>query len=107
MTFRICPGSHECRMGLGLTREIASSIVQKMGPKGENLVWAMSGCPNSCAQPQLADVGVVISRLDNVTTGDRHPRFDILRGGTGEAFARPVATYLTFDELVVEVERLG
>lgn len=107
MTFRICPGNHECRMGLGPTRDIARSIMDRLGPAAEKLTWAMSGCHNSCAQPQLAEVGVVISGLDKDAAGERHPRFDMLRGGSGEAFGQPVATGLTLEELLDAVERLG
>ncbi len=107
MAFRICPGNHECRMGLGPTRDIARSIMDRLGPAAEKLTWAMSGCHNSCAQPQLAEVGVVIAGLDKDAAGERHPRFDLLRGGSGEAFAQPVATSLTLEELLDAVERLG
>jgi ferredoxin-nitrite reductase len=107
MTFRICPGNHECRMGLGPTRDIARAIMERLGPVAEGLAWAISGCPNSCAQPQLAEVGVVISRLEKNEAGERHPRFDLLRGGREDAFAAPVATNLAVEELLAEVERIG
>ncbi len=106
MTFRVCPGNHECRMGLGPTREIARSIMEQLEPAAEKLTWAMSGCHNSCAQPQLAEVGVVISGLIKDASGERHPRFDLLRG-TGEPFARPVATNLTLEELLAAVKEIG
>ncbi len=106
MTFRICPGNHECRMGLGPTRDIARSIMDRLGPTAEKLTWAMSGCHNSCAQPQLAEVGVVISGLDKDAAGARHPRFDLLRDGSGAAFAVPVATNLTFEELLTAVAEI-
>jgi ferredoxin-nitrite reductase len=105
--FRICPGSHECRMGLGPTRDIAHDITERLGPAAESLTWAISGCPNSCAQPQLAEVGVVISRLEKDAAGERQSRFDLLRGAAEEAFAVPMATNLSLDELLAEVERIG
>ena len=89
VTCRVCPGSHECLVGLGPTREIAAELVAKLGPAAVKLIWAISGCPNSCAQPQLADVGIVISRL--VNEGDeRTHRFDLYRRDGSGAFAETV-----------------
>src|SRR6185369_16531761 len=77
--FRICPGSHECIMGLVLTRDTARIILAAMGAEAEALSWAISGCPNSCSQPQLADFGVVVSKLVPGDDGQRSPRYDIYR----------------------------
>jgi sulfite reductase beta subunit-like hemoprotein len=49
--------------------------------------WALSGCSNSCSQPQLADVGIVASRLTADADGQKAPRFDLYRrqnSGLGE-----------------------
>ena len=47
VTCRVCPGSHECLVGLGPTREIAAALVAKLGPAAVKLTWAISGCPDS------------------------------------------------------------
>ncbi|GFE59102.1 nitrite/sulfite reductase [Geobacter sp. AOG1] len=106
VTFRICPGSHECIMGLTPTRDVAREVIDAMGPVAESLTWAISGCQNSCSQPQLADIGIVSSRLVTGEDGQRSPRFDIYRaqeGGlgikTGEALDK--------DALLAELKRLG
>ena len=105
-TFRICPGSHECIMGLTPTREVAREILSAMGPAAETLTWALSGCQNSCSQPQLANIGIVSARLVTGEDGQRTPRFDIYRdqnGGlgvkTGEGLERGA--------LLDEIRRLG
>ncbi len=103
---RVCPGSHECRMGLSATREIAAEIRNQMGTQGRELSWALSGCPNSCTQPQLADVGVVTSSLPKDQQGLRTPRFDLYRrsgGGLGEAVEKGLA----LDELCSKVREIG
>jgi len=105
VTFRICPGSHECRMGLGPTRDIARAILERLEPGVEHLAWAISGCHNSCSQPQLAGMGVVISRLAHGEDGERLPRFDILRSRSGEPFAVVAEENLTLDELLQAVGR--
>ncbi|MBP1728987.1 MAG: nitrite and sulphite reductase 4Fe-4S region [Deltaproteobacteria bacterium] len=106
VTCRVCPGSHECLVGLGPTREIAAELVAKLGPAAVKLTWAISGCPNSCAQPQLADVGIVISRLVN-EEGERTHRFDLYRGDGSGAFAAVVGQGLSREELLKAVAVIG
>ena len=36
-TFRICPGSHLCRVGLSPTRDVARAIIDSMGPSARAL----------------------------------------------------------------------
>ena len=103
---RICSGSHECRMGLTATRELAGEIRTHIGEQGQKLSWALSGCHNSCTQPQLADVGIVTSSLVKDAQGERIPRFDLYRrddGGLGNIVERS----LTRDELVGKVKAIG
>ena len=106
VTFRICPGSHQCRVGLSPTRDVARTVIDSMGPAARNLTWALSGCHNSCTQPQLADVGIVTSSLTTGDDGERTPRFDLCRlneEGLGTVGAR----YLTLDELCGKVREMG
>ncbi len=79
ITFRVCPGSHECRMGLAATRDVAGELVEHITAAGQKLSWALSGCANSCSQPQLADVGILASRLTADAEGQKTPRFDLYR----------------------------
>jgi sulfite reductase (ferredoxin) len=104
-SFRVCPGSHECRMGLAPTRDLAAELVDLLGPQGMKLGWALSGCPNCCAQPQLAEVGIAVSRLVNLE-GERTPRFDLYRR-TGAGLGEKVQEQLTFAELAEQVRQLG
>jgi sulfite reductase beta subunit-like hemoprotein len=76
---RVCPGSHECRMGLAATRDVAEELLLHIGEKGKNLGWAISGCGNSCSQPQLAEVGIVAVCLAADADGQKVPRFDVYR----------------------------
>lgn len=105
-TFRICPGSHLCRVGLSPTRDVARAIIDSMGPSARALTWALSGCPNSCTQPQLADVGIVSSSLVKDDGGERTPRFDLYRLND-EGLGTPVEITLTQDELCSRVRALG
>jgi sulfite reductase beta subunit-like hemoprotein len=105
-TFRVCPGSHLCRVGLSPTRDVARTVSDSMGPAARNLTWALSGCHNSCTQPQLADVGIMTSGLVKEDNGERTPRFDICRRD-GEGLGTVVDHSLTLDELCGKVRELG
>jgi len=98
ITFRICPGTHECKAGLTPTRVIAGKIL-------ETLTWAISGCHNSCTQPQLADYGIISSRLVKGEDGERTPRFD-LYNLKDEGFGTIVEEALDLEELIAAVQRI-
>ena len=96
--FRICPGSHDCRMGLSPTRELARQLLAALGPATHGLSLAISGCPNSCSQPQLADFGISTSRLLRQDDGAREPRFTLYRR-SGDGLGEAIATDATFDKV--------
>jgi sulfite reductase (ferredoxin) len=102
VTMRVCPGSHECRMGLAATRVVAAETLAAIGSSARKLEWAVSGCPNSCTQPQLADVGIVAVRLVAADDGSRAPRFDIYRRDL-PGLGRKVFDSLTHEELLEKV----
>jgi sulfite reductase beta subunit-like hemoprotein len=105
-SFRICPGSHECRMGLAPTRDVARRIIDTLGAQAQALTWAISGCPNSCSQPQLAEVGILTAKLVKNDDGSRAPRFDLYRR-SGDGLGAALATGLDLEELLAEVGNLG
>ena len=103
--FKICPGSHECRMGLAPTRDAARQVIAALGPVAGAARWAISGCHNSCAQPQLADYGIVVSGLVKDENGSRSPRFDLYHHSGGLEFDPPVARNLSLAELLDKAKR--
>lgn len=104
--FRVCPGSHECRLGLAPTREIAAQVLASLGPVGQSLDWAISGCLNSCAQPQLAAAGIIAVANRPDADGQRQPAFALYRR-QGSGFGQPVADNLTRELLLEAVAALG
>lgn len=96
---RVCPGNHECKMGLVATREIAALLVDSVPDGSKSLDFAISGCSNSCTQPQLADVGVIATRLAADVDGQKSPRFDLYRR-LSSRLGEKVQEGLTVDELV-------
>lgn len=104
--FRICPGNHECRLGLAPTREVAQRVLDGLGPVGKSLDWAISGCFNSCAQPQLAAAGIISVANRPDADGQRRPLFDLYRR-QGEGFGQTVASNLTLEQLLAATAAIG
>jgi len=104
--FRVCPGNHECLAGLAATRDVARAVMDALGPEGAKLTWALSGCPNSCTQPQLADAGIAVSRLAAVADGGKEPLFDLYRRSSG-GLGQRVREHLTIEELLEAVRHIG
>ncbi len=97
--FRVCPGSHECRLGLAPTREVTRQVLEVLGLAGQALDWAISGCPNGCAQPQLAAAGILAVANRPDADGQRRPAFDFYRR-QGEGFGTVVGRNLSLEELL-------
>ncbi len=85
-------------MGLAATRELADSVRARYGDKFKGRSLAISGCGNSCAQPQLADIGILASKSVKGEDGERTPRFDIYRRN-GEGLGARIAEKLDEAEL--------
>ncbi|HDR46635.1 MAG TPA: nitrite/sulfite reductase [Geoalkalibacter subterraneus] len=98
-TFRVCVGNHACRMGLCATRDVARQAQARMPETARDLDWAISGCPNSCSQPQLADFGIVTSGLVKDENGVRQPRFDLYRRTDGN-LGKKIKTGLNLQDLM-------
>ena len=96
--FRVCPGNHECRMGLSATRDVARQIIGLAKVSASAKSWAISGCRNSCSQPQLADYGIVTSKLAAEESGERQPLFDLYRR-EGDEFGKCIAENLSAKSL--------
>jgi sulfite reductase beta subunit-like hemoprotein len=96
--FRVCPGNHECRMGLVPTREVARQATAAMDRATSEKRWAVSGCRNSCTQPQLADYGIVTKKLHKSENGDIQPLFDLFHRD-GEGLGRCIGAELTTSAL--------
>ncbi|MDF1579346.1 MAG: nitrite/sulfite reductase [Desulfuromonadales bacterium] len=105
VTFRVCPGNHECRMGLSATRDVAAHVIHALDAAGRQQSWAISGCANSCSQPQLADFGIMTSNGEKNGAGTRTPRFDLYRRSSA-GLGRVVAENLDLNELLRLVNTL-
>ncbi|MDO9081333.1 MAG: hypothetical protein Q7U44_11075, partial [Desulfuromonadales bacterium] len=106
VNFRICPGNHQCRMGLAATRDLAGKALDLLPEAALGLTFAISGCVNACSQPQLADVGIVATTLRAEGEGGRQPRFALYRR-CGEGFGAIVAEQLSEAALLEHLSRIN
>ena len=80
-----CPGADTCKLGITSPRAVARQVQDKLqalartSPRLAALRIHISGCPNSCAQHQLADIGFfgAARTRDGVTA----PHYMVLVGG--------------------------
>ncbi len=100
---RVCPGNHECSMGLTATRDLATLLRDRFGDELGGRELAISGCPNSCAQPQLAELGIIASKSVKEEGGERTPRYDLYHR-RGEGLGERIAERLTEAELFAALD---
>jgi sulfite reductase beta subunit-like hemoprotein len=100
--FRVCPGNHECRMGLSPTRDVARQICQALGDKQPTGTLAISGCSNGCSQPQLAALGIITRKSVKQEDGTRTPLFDLLRR-SGAGFGEIIQENLDLSGLLAAI----
>lgn len=100
---RACPGSHACPKGLVPTRDLVRQLDEVLGEAGRSREWAISGCPNGCSQPQLADYGIVGVRKE---TKNQEARYDLYRRDD-EGFGQLLQSGLTAEELLSAIKAIG
>lgn len=108
-----CAGSSTCRLGFCLSRGLAEAIFDRFDQSGLDLSFAkslkinISGCPNSCGQHPLADIGFYGKVLRK--NGKMYPAYSVVTGGKisseGASYAKEVATVNARDipEFLVDV----
>jgi len=79
-----CTGASTCRLGLCDSRGLAAEIRSKLADselceQAESTVIRISGCPNSCGQQNISELGLQgrIKRID----GEPKPHYNVLLGG--------------------------
>lgn len=94
-----CPGTETCQRALTASRGVAAATIDALHAAGladTGLTINVSGCTNSCAQQQMADIGLSgqVRRIDSVEA----PGYRILLGGKpgtiDASLGRPVAKAL-------------
>ncbi len=92
-----CTGAAGCRFANAHTKEIAEQIAQwceRRAPMESAINIHVTGCPNSCAQHYIGDIGLVGARVPVGDDGDAAEGFHIVIGGGYGDRARIARDYL-------------
>ncbi|MBI3323679.1 MAG: hypothetical protein HYZ92_00170 [Candidatus Omnitrophica bacterium] len=93
-----CPGAETCQLGISASRGLARALERRFqeegirGPDIENIRIKVSGCPNSCGQHHVADIGF----FGGARKVNEHlaPHFQLMLGGFTEEgtaqFGQPI-----------------
>jgi sulfite reductase beta subunit-like hemoprotein len=93
-----CPGAETCQLGIAASRGLARAVETQLKQAGisgndvENLHIKISGCPNSCGQHHIADIGF----FGGARKVNDHlaPHFQLMLGGMTEegkaVFGEPI-----------------
>jgi len=79
-----CPGSDTCKLGITSPRSVARHVQPTLdrlarNPRLQGIRVKISGCPNSCAQHQVADIGFF--GATRTVNGATAPHFMLILGG--------------------------
>ena len=85
-----CPGADTCKLGITSPRSVARQMQPVLdrlaeNPRLEKIRIKISGCPNSCSQHQVADIGLF--GASKSVSGVASPHFVLLLGGLEGGFA--------------------
>ena len=106
-----CTGTEFCRLAITETKNFARWLVEELEERmpgfEEHLKLHVTGCPNSCGQHWLSDIGIEGKKLKvNGQFVDAY--YFCLGGGVGafQTIARPVGYRCTATEVPAAIERL-
>jgi len=106
-----CTGSQFCKLGItetkAFSRWLVDELEQRLPGYSEQLKIHVTGCPNSCGQHWIADIGIEGKKI---RIGDRmvDAYYFCVGGAVGlhESIARPVGYRCTAGEVPDAIERL-
>ena len=106
-----CSGTEFCKLAITETKDFSRWLVEEMEERlpgfDQHLKLHVTGCPNSCGQHWIADVGIEGKKIK---VGDRlHDAYYFCVGGAlglHQATARPVGYRCLATEVPVALERL-
>jgi sulfite reductase beta subunit-like hemoprotein len=87
-----CPGAYSCNLALtksmGLGPAIARAVIGYDDPEIRKMRINISGCPNSCGQHWIADIGFYgnARKIDTPDGKKEVPHYQMLLGGNGLEF---------------------
>jgi len=106
-----CTGSEFCKLAItetkGFARWLTEELDERLPGFEQQLRLHITGCPNSCGQHRIADLGIEGKKL-KVDGQLRDAYYFCVGGGVGkfQAFARPVGYRCLASEVPEAIERL-
>src|SRR5262249_58066711 len=106
-----CTGSEFCKPATtetkGLARGLVESLEQRLPGSDQQLRINVTGCPNSCGQHWIADVGIEGKKI-KVDGAVVDAYYFCVGGAVGrhQAVARPIGLRLPADAVAPAIERL-
>jgi sulfite reductase beta subunit-like hemoprotein len=80
-----CPGAETCNLGITKSRNLAEVLRDRVqaitDEESRKIRIKISGCPNSCGQHHVADIG--FHGMSRKVDGDQAPYYQLLIGGNG------------------------
>jgi len=100
-----CTGLDFCKFAISETKSVAEEVALYLENRfptfAEPVTISVNGCPNSCAHPCIADIGLSGAAFSR--EGKRCRGFELLVGGRlegdGSMFSKRSAIFLTHDEI--------
>lgn len=84
-----CTGLKYCKFGISETKDAAIDLAKHLHEKfpdfKETVSISLNGCPNSCAHPNIVDIGLVGTKFKN-DDGETISGFELLLGGKLEGY---------------------
>ncbi|MDD5156813.1 nitrite/sulfite reductase [Sulfurimonas sp.] len=107
-----CTGMNFCKFAISETKELAEKLIiylEKRFPKfNEPISFSVNGCPNSCAHPNIVDVGLLGCKVEE--NGKFVSGFELILGGYLEGeksnFGRKTGIKFIPDDALRIVEEL-
>lgn len=107
-----CTGMNFCKFAISETKELAEKLIihlENRFPKfNEPISFSVNGCPNSCAHPNIVDVGLLGCKVDD--NGKSVSGFELILGGHLEGeksnFGRKTGIKFIPDDAFKVVEKL-
>ncbi|MEQ1884048.1 MAG: nitrite/sulfite reductase [Bryobacteraceae bacterium] len=91
-----CPGAYSCNLGLTKTMGLGAALTEVLKQETDALVRKLrvnsSGCPNSCGQHWIADIGFYgnARKIDTPEGKLEVPHYQMLLGGTVHEFGMQI-----------------
>ncbi|WP_024955794.1 nitrite/sulfite reductase [Sulfurospirillum arcachonense] len=108
-----CTGLGFCKFAITETKNFTSSLIAHLEEKfpnfDEHIAIAVSGCPNGCSHPHIADIGLIGTKVK--TDEGRVDGYEVYLGGTlhgqnGSKFGEKQVEKIPITEIFTYVENL-